>query len=225
VAISNGTFGTVVAVADQTQNSSGTREGDAREDQGDVGGPTRHAAVVAELASAQRVTLTERYLEESTSLGYALTVFRSHGVTVDSSFVLADATLFHEAGYTARSAGAGSPTLFAVDRQNPRAEIAHGEEAAPRRVALAALADSLSHSHEQVMALETLLTSTFGEDAPPPSQRSDGSAACSVEERFCNWGRSVDRIDQWANDTPGPAEFAWSGDDGYDIGRDDGFGL
>jgi hypothetical protein len=71
------------------------------------------------------------------------------------------------------------------------------------------------------MAFETLLTSAFGEDAPPPSQWSDGSAACSVEERFCSWGRSVDRIDQRANDTPGPAEFAWSRDDGYD----DGFGL
>jgi hypothetical protein len=110
VAIRNGTFATFVAVADQTQNSAATREGDAREDQGDVGGPTRHAAVVAELASGQRVTLTERYLEESTSLGYALTVFRPRAFTLDHSFLLADDTLFQQAGYTARSAGAGSPT-------------------------------------------------------------------------------------------------------------------
>jgi conjugative relaxase-like TrwC/TraI family protein len=226
VATRNGTFATVMAVADQRQNSAATREGDVGEDQGDVGGPARHGAVVAELDSGQRVTLTERYLEESTSLGYALTVFRSQGVTVDHCFLLADDTLFQEAGYTALSRGRLSNHLFAVDPQNPRAEIAHGDEAVPGRDALASLADSLSHSHEQVMALETLPTSTFGDDAPPPSHWSDGSAARSAEERFCDWARNLDRIDQRPSEPPGPVEFDWSRDDrGHEFGRDAGFGL
>ena len=136
VAIRNGTFATVVAVPDQTLNTPSAREGDVPLGQGDVAIGKRHGALIAELASGQHVTLTERYLEESTTLGYALTVFRSQGVTVDHSFLLADDTLFQEAGYTALSRGRLSNYLFTIDPQNPRAEIAHGEEevvGAPRR--------------------------------------------------------------------------------------------
>ena len=107
---------------------SDAREGDVRPGQGDVAVVRRHGALVAALASGQHVTLTERYLEESTSLGYALTVFRSQGVTVDHSFLLADDTLFQEAGYPALSRGWVSNHLFAVAPYNPRAEIAHGQE-------------------------------------------------------------------------------------------------
>ncbi|MGA2474691.1 MAG: AAA family ATPase [Acidimicrobiales bacterium] len=226
VAIRNGTFATVVAVPDQKQNGPSTREGDVLQGQGDVAVARRAGALEVELASGQHVTLTERYLEESTTLGYALTVFRSQGVTVDHSFLLADDTLFQEAGYTALSRGRLSNHLFAVDPQNPRAEIAHGDEVVAHRDALATLVGGLSHSHEQVMALESLPTSTFGDDAPPPSQWSDGSAARSAEQRFQDWGRDLDRIDQRANEPPAPVEFAWSRDDSsYDFGRDDGFGL
>ena len=60
------------------------------------------------------------------------------------------------------------------------------------------------------MALESLPTSTFGEDAPPPSQWLYGPTPHSAEERFQDYGRGL----------------AWSrGDSGYDLGRDDGFGL
>jgi conjugative relaxase-like TrwC/TraI family protein len=226
VAIRNGTFATVVAVPDQSQNSVSTREGDVSPGQSDVAVARRASALEVELASGQRITLTERYLEESTTLGYALTVFRSQGVTVDHSFLLADDTLFQEAGYTALSRGRLFNHVFAVDPQNPRAEIAHGDEVAPRRDALAGLVDALSHSHEQVMALESLPTSTFVDDAPPPSEWLDGPAPRSAEERFHDYGRDLDRIDQRANQPPAPVEFAWSrSDSSYGLGRDDGFGL
>ena len=77
------------------------------------------------------------------------------------------------------------------------------------------------------MALESLPTSTFSDDAPPPSQWSDGSAAHSAEERFQDWGRDLDRIDQRANEPPAPVrELAWSRDDSsHSFDRDDGFGL
>ena len=230
VAIRNGTFATVVAVPDQPQKSPSTREGDVLPGQGDVDVARRHGALV-ELASGQHVTVSERYLEESTTLGYALTVFRSQGVTVDHSFLLADDTLFQEAGYTALSRGRLSNHLFAVAPYNPRTEIAHGEEDLARRDALAGLVDSLSHSHEQVMALETLPTSTFADDAPPPSQWLDAPAAHSSEQYHSDWGRYLAHREERANEPPAPApapahDLAWSRDDSsYDRGYDGGFGL
>jgi len=227
VTIRNGTFATVVAVPVQPQNSVSTREGDVRPSQGDIAVARRAGAFTVELASGQHVTLTERYLEESTTLGYALTVFRSQGVTVDHSFLLANDTLFQEAGYTALSRGRLSNHLFTVDPENPRAEIAHGEEVVPRRDALDGLVDALSHSHEQVMALESLPASTFAHDAPPPSQWSDGLAAHSAEEWYQDYGRDLARADQRANEPTAPSrEWTWSRDDSsYDFGYDDGFGL
>jgi conjugative relaxase-like TrwC/TraI family protein len=225
LAIRNGTFATVVAVADERQNSSSTREGDVPGSEGDVAIGGRPGALVAELTSGRQVILTERYLEESTSLGYALTVFRSQGVTVDHSFLLADGTLFQEAGYTALSRGRLSNHIFAVVPVSARDEMAHGGEVVARRGALVELVASLSHSHEQVTAIDTLPTSTFFEDAPPPPQWSDGSTARSAEDQFQNYGRNLDRNEQRANEPPAPARFAWSRDDDYDHGRDDGFGL
>jgi hypothetical protein len=79
------------------------------------------------------------------------------------------------------------------------------------------------------MALETLPTSTFFEDAPPPLQWSDGPEIPAAEKKFLDYGRNMDRNEQRANEPPAPAaaEFAWSRDDdhSYGLGRDDGFGL
>jgi hypothetical protein len=137
--------------------------------------------------------------------------------------------LFQEAGYTALSRGRLSNHLFAVAPYNPRAEIAHGEEDVAHRDALAGLVDSLSHSHEQVMALETLPTSTFADDAPPPSQWLDAPAAHSSERYHSDWGRYLAHREERDNEPPAPSsehEWAWSRDDDtYDHGYDDGFGL
>jgi hypothetical protein len=54
------------------------------------------------------------------------------------------------------------------------------------------------------MALESLPTSTFGEDAPPPSQWLYGPTPHSAEERFQDYGRGLAWADQRANETPGP---------------------
>ena len=116
----------------------------------------RGEALVVELASGQHVTLSSQYLEESTSLGYAMTVFRSQGITVDHAFLLGNDTLFQEAGYTALSRGRLSNHLYSVASENPRAEIAHVDEVTPHQDALAGLVDALSRSHEQTMALESL---------------------------------------------------------------------
>jgi len=162
VRIRNGTFGTVVGVVDPVGNVV-TREGDVPRAQGDVAGTekkesrTREAcALVVELEDARRAVLPHSYVETSTSLGYALTVFRSQGITVDHTFGLGGDSLFQEAGYTQLSRGRLSNNLYVAAPENPRWEIGHQAEDAVQRDALQSLVDALSQSREQTMAQDRL---------------------------------------------------------------------
>ena len=99
----NGTFGTVVAVIPSrdgvpTDNAL-TREGDVPRTQGDVAGDVAagiedpssaepSGSLVVQLDDGRQAVLPRSYAESSTSLGYALTVFRSQGITVDHTFGL-----------------------------------------------------------------------------------------------------------------------------------------
>ncbi|HEY4947248.1 MAG TPA: MobF family relaxase, partial [Acidimicrobiales bacterium] len=122
VRLRNGTFATVVGVIDPTggdlAHNARTREGDVTLRQGDVARTAESQAVheqeahreaistlVVELDDGSRAVLPRDYAEHSTSLGYALTVFRSQGITVDHAFGLGGDALFQEAGYTQLSRG------------------------------------------------------------------------------------------------------------------------
>jgi conjugative relaxase-like TrwC/TraI family protein len=233
VAIRNGTFATVVAVPGDPSDSPPTREGDVPPNQGDVSQGKRDQALVVELASGQHVTLSSQYLEESTSLGYALTVFRSQGITVDHAFLFGNDTLFQEAGYTALSRGRLSNHLYAVASENPRAEIAHGDEVTWHQDALAGLVDALSRSHEQTMALESLPTRSTGARITRDGERSVSGPMGeppqpSVEEWFQRFGRDLARNEERAHEPPTrDPGLTWSYDDDLSYGRDydDGFGL
>ena len=233
VAIRNGTFATVVAVPGAGADNPATREGDVPPGQGDVPPGQRGKALVVELASGQHVTLSSQYLEESTSLGYAMTVFRSQGITVDHAFLLGNDTLFQEAGYTALSRGRLSNHLYSVASENSRAEIAHPDEVTPHRDALVGLVDALSRSHEQTMALESLPARSTGVRITCDGERSvSGSMGeppqASVEEWFQRFGRDLARNEERAHEPPTPAPaLSWSYDDDLSYGRDydDGFGL
>jgi conjugative relaxase-like TrwC/TraI family protein len=173
VRIRNGTFGTVVGVGDPAGNLV-TREGDVQGDvlriqgdvlriQGDIGvtddlkGREEVAsALVVELDDGSRAILPRSYAEDSTSLGYALTVFRSQGITVDHTFGLGGDSLFQEAGYTQLSRGRLSNNLYVAAPENPRWEIGHTAEDTTQRDALRSLADALSQSREQTMAIDRL---------------------------------------------------------------------
>src|SRR5208283_4693178 len=104
-----------------------TREGELRGDdareRGDIQGDG--PALLVDLDAGGRVALGSDYIEESTNLGYALTVFRAQGVTVDHAFVLGDETLFQEAAYTAMSRGRTSNHLYATMGEDFRSEISH----------------------------------------------------------------------------------------------------
>jgi len=233
VAIRNGTFATVVAVPGERADRPPTREGDVHPSQGDVPPRQRGEALVVELASGQHVTLSSQYLEESASLGYALTVFRSQGITVDHAFLLGNDTLFQEAGYTALSRGRLSNHLYSVASENPRAEIARLDEVTPHQDALAGLVDALSRSHEQTMALESLPARSTGARNAEDAERSVSGPMgeppqASVEEWFQRFGRDLARNEERAHEAPTrDPGLSWSYDDDLSYGRDydDGFGL
>jgi conjugative relaxase-like TrwC/TraI family protein len=183
VRIRNGTFATVVGVVDPAGErelvDARTREGDVAlgrgidqgdvargrgTDQGDVahqdraaqGDVARAVGLVVTLDDGRRVVLPVEYVSTSTSLGYALTVFRSQGITVDHAFGLAGAGLSQEAGYTQLSRGRLSNNLYVASSDNPRWEIGHYAEDRALRDQMDELRTSLSHSEEQRMARDNL---------------------------------------------------------------------
>ncbi len=162
VRLRNGTFGTVVAVIGPS-DSTLTREGDVPRGLGDIAARA-HAeprskpttSLVVELDDGRRAVLPRSYTETSVSLGYALTVFRAQGITVDHAFGLGGDSLFQEAGYTQLSRGRLSNNLYVAAPENPRWEIGHHADDLTRRDAVQTLVDALSEKREQTMARDRL---------------------------------------------------------------------
>ncbi|HEY4948602.1 MAG TPA: hypothetical protein VII19_11935, partial [Acidimicrobiales bacterium] len=178
VRLRNGTFATVVGVIDPTGrdpvHNARTRGGDVTLGQGDVAAldltgadeseaiyeqdahREAHSTLVVELDDGSRAVLPRDYAEHSTSLGYALTVFRSQGITVDHAFGLGGDALFQEAGYTQLSRGRLSNNLYVTAPDCPRWEVGHLSEDTTQRDHLDGLVEALSSSREQVMARDHL---------------------------------------------------------------------
>ena len=115
-------------------------------------------SLVVQLDDGRRAVLPRSYAEASTSLGYALTVFRSQGITVDHTFGLGGDSLYQEAGYTQLSRGRLSNNLYVASPENPRWEIGHHADDLAQRDALESLVDALSQNKEQTMARDRLPT-------------------------------------------------------------------
>jgi conjugative relaxase-like TrwC/TraI family protein len=171
VKIRNGTFATVVGIADPAGHRVVTREGDVARVEGDVAledqkeapigrQPGSRTDLIVQLDDGRRAVLPQSYVEGSTSLGYALTVFRSQGITVDHSFGLGGDSLFQEAGYTQLSRGRLSNNLYVTAPENPRWEIGHHGDGTDRRDALDSLVEALARSREQTMAIDRLPETT-----------------------------------------------------------------
>jgi ATP-dependent exoDNAse (exonuclease V) alpha subunit len=94
------------------------------------------ASLVVQLDDGRQAVLPLSYAETSTSLGYALTVFRSQGITVDHIFGLGGDALYQEAGYTQLSRGRLSNNLYVASPENPRWEIGHHAHGESRRRSL-----------------------------------------------------------------------------------------
>jgi len=178
VRLRNGTFATVVGVVQQPDrdptHNARTREGDVTLGQGDVAASDHASAhelesrkgqharreeaatLVVELDDGSRAVLPRAYAEHSTNLGYALTVFRSQGITVEHAFGLGGDALFQEAGYTQLSRGRLSNNLYVAAAETPRWEVGHLTEDTTQRDQLDALVAALSSSREQIMAHDHL---------------------------------------------------------------------
>jgi conjugative relaxase-like TrwC/TraI family protein len=170
IRIRNGTFATVVGViapAHTGRPRAVNREGDVARVEGDVGMAGEQEApmhsergsrtdLVVHLDDGRQAVLPQDYVESSTSLGYALTVFRSQGITVDHTFGIGGDSLFQEAGYTQLSRGRLSNNLYVTAPENPRWEIGHRGDGTDRRDALDSLVDALGRSREQTMAVDRL---------------------------------------------------------------------
>ena len=168
IRIRNGTFATVVGVTDLAhpiEPRAVTREGDVARVVGQREVPTgsglgSRTDLVVELDDGRQAVLPQGYVESSTNLGYALTVFRSQGITVDHTFGLGGDSLFQESGYTQLSRGRLSNNLYVTAPENPRWEIGHHGDGTDRRDALDSLVDALNRSREQTMATDRLPETT-----------------------------------------------------------------
>jgi len=146
-----------------------TREGDVPRTQGDVAAgiaagiedETRAqpgGSLVVQLDDGRQTVLPRSYAKSSTRLGYALTVFRSQGITVDHTFGLGGDSLYQEAGYTQLSRGRLTNNLYVASPENPRWEIGHHADDLAQSDALQSLVDALSQNREQTMARDSMPT-------------------------------------------------------------------
>ena len=88
------------------------------------------------------------------SHGYATTIHKAQGATVDYGLYLASESAYREAGYVALSRGRVENHLYATVGENPRWEIGHGPDGAFVADPTEALVASLSRSKAQALACE-----------------------------------------------------------------------
>lgn len=102
------------------------------------------------------VMVPSEYAAEHLDLGYAVTSYRAQGITVDSSHVLADASMTRETFYVAMTRGREENIVYvAVDKPDPAHDSPHpgdNEDASARSV----LFGVLQHVGAELSAHETI---------------------------------------------------------------------
>jgi hypothetical protein len=114
------------------------------------------------------------YAEDSQlTHGYAVTLHKAQGATLDQAFVLADETVTRQRGYSSMSRGADRNDLYAIGADEPDDDH-HAREEEPDP--LEHLWTTLARSQDKTMAIDDLLRSRRAERGPsifqaPPSHR------------------------------------------------------
>jgi hypothetical protein len=106
------------------------------------------------------ITLSSRYLRDSVELGYATTVNRAQGLTVDTAHALIDGGISREAAYVAMTRGRKTNMVYIIDEEHDdtpdpdgmmREQEAHG--------AADILAAILKNSNPEILAHEQITAS------------------------------------------------------------------
>jgi ATP-dependent exoDNAse (exonuclease V) alpha subunit len=93
--------------------------------------------------------------------GYATTIHKAQGLTVDRCLVLADELIYRESAYVALSRGRARNQLYVVDEGNEVENATHGPTR--QRDRLASLNAALASSRSQSLALDQLDRRRTGE--------------------------------------------------------------
>ncbi len=142
--------------------------------------------------------------------GYATTVHKAQGATVDRAFVLGSETLYREAGYVALSRARHGSHLYLVDSDNPDPLAALTRQLQASRAQT--LATNQIHPDRQPDAERALLadppawaTHALGE---PPLSGPDRARWAERASRLDDYRRSHDITDELAPIGPAPTDTA-----------------
>ena len=147
------------------------------------------------------VVVPAKYAAEHLDLGYAVTSYRAQGITVDSSHVLADASMTRETFYVAMTRGREENIAYvAVDKPDPAHDGPHpgdNEDASARSV----LFGVLQHVGAELSAHETITAEqdTWGSIAQLAAEY-ETLAAAAQHDRWAALIRSSGLSDDDAED-------------------------
>ena len=102
------------------------------------------ASLTAVDPHGRTVTLPADYVAHHVQLGYAATIHRAQGATVDTAHVIAAPGMTREALYVALTRGRTTNTAYAITSQEPPGNVDHLGPAQPRDTAVGALAKILA---------------------------------------------------------------------------------
>ncbi|WP_283569611.1 MobF family relaxase [Rhodococcus qingshengii] len=134
----------------------GTRAGQ-RVENGDlwtVQAITEHGIIAVHKRHGGTVTLPNWYLTQHTELGYAHTIHRAQGMTVDVARSLLGASVTREAGYVALTRGRHGNYAYLVTDELPDGDLDHQPDPVSTRSGV--LAEILDRRGEEISATEQL---------------------------------------------------------------------
>ena len=112
-------------------------------------------------------TLPADYLDnDHVAHGYAITIHKAQGATVDVSLVLGTDDLYRQAGYVALSRGRATNTLYTVAAADIDPDLTHAPTARRQRPAAELVRDALHRPTDKHLAIETAHATT---DPDPPA--------------------------------------------------------